>query len=102
MSRLRKREITIRDALGEVEVDTYLTDFFVGYAEGRVEVVCEMAKETGLKTALKIFGLTEEEMRAVLDPAKYTGRCGNQVTALANRLRPLFADATETKDSIEV
>ena len=52
--------------------------------------------------AEKDFGLTEEEMRAVLDPAKYTGRCGNQVTALANRLRPLFADATETKDSIEV
>jgi adenylosuccinate lyase len=52
--------------------------------------------------AEKDFGLTEEEMRAVLDPAKYVGRCGAQVTALANRVRPLFADATETKDSIDV
>jgi adenylosuccinate lyase len=52
--------------------------------------------------AEKDFGLTEEEMRSVMDPAKYTGRCGAQVTALADKLRPLFAEATETKDSIDL
>ena len=52
--------------------------------------------------AEKDFGLTEEEMRSVLDPAKYTGRCGAQVTALADKLRPLFAEAAETKDSIDL
>ena len=41
-------------------------------------------------------------MRELLEPSKYTGRCGAQVTALANKLRPLFAEATETKDSIDV
>ena len=52
--------------------------------------------------AEKDFGLTEEEMRDLLDPAKYTGRCGAQVTALAEKLRPLFADAAETNDTIDV
>ena len=41
-------------------------------------------------------------MRSVLDPAKYTGRCGAQVTALAEKLRPLFTEATETEDSIDL
>ena len=41
-------------------------------------------------------------MKAVLDPSKYVGRCGAQVTALAEKLKPLFAEASETKDSIDV
>ena len=41
-------------------------------------------------------------MRSVLDPAKYTGRCAAQVTALADRLKPLFAEAAETDVSIDV
>ena len=52
--------------------------------------------------AEKDFGLTEEEMRAVLDPEKYTGRCSAQVSALARKLRPLFADAAETDVTIDV
>ena len=52
--------------------------------------------------AEKEFGMTEEEMRAVLDPAKYTGRCGAQVSALAHKLKPLFRDAADGTDSIEI
>ena len=40
---------------------------------------------------------------AVFESGKPLERgCQLQVTALANRVRPLFADATETKDSIDV
>ena len=52
--------------------------------------------------AEKEFGMSEEEMRAVLDPAKYTGRCGAQVSALAHKLKPLFRDAADGTDSIEI
>ena len=52
--------------------------------------------------AEKEFGMTEEEMRAVLDPAKYTGRCGTQVTALVNKIRPLLKDADEHTEQIEL
>ena len=48
------------------------------------------------------FGMTEEEMRAVLDPAQYIGRCPEQVTALTERVRPLLAEALKESDSIEV
>ena len=46
--------------------------------------------------------VTEEEMQAVLEPSRYTGRCGAQVTALAEKLKPLFAEASETKDTIDL
>ena len=52
--------------------------------------------------AEKEFGMTEEEMRAVLEPSKYTGRCGAQVTALVTRLRPLLDGAEEHAEAIEL
>ena len=48
------------------------------------------------------FGMTEEEMRAVLDPSLYIGRCPEQVTALVARVRPLLGEASAEAESIEV
>ena len=38
------------------------------------------------------FGMSQEEMEAVLDPALYTGRCAQQVTAFLAEVKPLIAD----------
>lgn len=37
------------------------------------------------------FGLTEEEMEALLTPSLYIGRCPEQVDALVKKVRPLLA-----------
>ena len=50
----------------------------------------------------KEFGMTEEEMRAVLEPSKYTGRCGAQVTALVAKIRPLLEGAEESSETIDL
>jgi len=52
--------------------------------------------------AEKEFGMTEEEMRAVLEPSKYTGRCGAQVTALVAKIRPLLGGAEESSETIDL
>jgi len=52
--------------------------------------------------AEKEFGMTEEEMRAVLEPSKYTGRCGAQVTALVAKIRPLLEGAEENTETIDL
>ena len=52
--------------------------------------------------AEKDFGLSLGEMEAVLEPSRYTGRCAAQVTALAESLRPLFDEAAESADSIDL
>ena len=52
--------------------------------------------------AEKDFGLSLGEMEAVLEPYRYTGRCAAQVTALAESLRPLFDEAAESADSIDL
>ena len=41
----------------------------------------------------KEFGLTEAEMKKLLDPALYIGRCSEQVTAFVEKIRPLLANA---------
>ena len=48
------------------------------------------------------FGMTAEEMREVLDPAKYVGRCAEQVSALVAEVRPVLDGAAEDKVAIEV
>ncbi|MBO7405241.1 MAG: adenylosuccinate lyase [Clostridia bacterium] len=48
------------------------------------------------------FPMTEEEMNALLDPALYTGRCAEQVERYIDDIRPLFADAAEDADEINV
>lgn len=52
--------------------------------------------------AEKEFGMTEEEMRAVLEPSKYTGRCGAQVTTLVAKIRPLLEGAEESSETIDL
>ena len=45
------------------------------------------------------FGLTEEEIRAELQPERYTGRCAQQVAAFTKKVRALTGSAnTETED----
>lgn len=48
------------------------------------------------------FGLTEEEMRGLLAPEKYIGRCPEQVDALLRKVRPLLKDIDRTNADIEV
>ena len=43
--------------------------------------------------AEKAFGLSREEMEAVLDPKLYTGRCAEQVTRFLEKVRPLLVGA---------
>ena len=48
------------------------------------------------------FGMSEAEMNAVLDPALYTGRCGEQVEKYVNKLAPVLAQYEETEKEISV
>jgi adenylosuccinate lyase len=48
------------------------------------------------------FGLTAEEMAALLDPKLYTGRCGEQVEKYLEKVRPLLKDLEKQADNIEL
>ena len=48
------------------------------------------------------FGLTREEMEALLDPKLYTGRCAEQVTRFLEKVRPLLKDAGESTAEIDL
>ena len=50
------------------------------------DLLARLAKE-------KEFGLTEAEMKNLLDPALYIGRCSEQVTAFVEKIRTLIAGA---------
>ena len=52
--------------------------------------------------AEKQFGLSREEMEAVLDPRLYTGRCAEQVTRFVDKIRPLLEDAPDTTAEINL
>ncbi len=39
------------------------------------------------------FAMTETEMKAILDPKRYTGRCAVQVEAFLKGIAPLLAEA---------
>ncbi len=52
--------------------------------------------------AEKQFGLTKEEMEAVLDPRLYTGRCAEQVTRFVAKVRPLLEGIRETTAEINL
>ncbi len=62
---------------------------------GECDLLARLAAE-------KEFGLTEEEMRQVLEPFGYTGRCAEQVEALVAKIRPCLAGAAEDEVSIEI
>ena len=48
------------------------------------------------------FGLTEEEIRAELQPERYTGRCAQQVAAFTRRVRTLTGEATVEAEDLNV
>ena len=62
---------------------------------GECDLLERLAKE-------KEFGLKEEEMKELLKPELYTGRCPEQVEALLEKLRPVLSEAEVTEVSIEV
>ena len=47
------------------------------------------------------FGMSVEEMRAVMDPKLYTGRCAVQVERYLEKLKPVLDQAGETECKIE-
>ena len=50
----------------------------------------------------KAFGMTKSEMESLLDPARYTGRCGEQTQHLVDKVRPLLSAAAAEADAIEI
>ncbi len=48
------------------------------------------------------FGMTREEMEAVLAPEKYTGRCAEQVERYLETVRPLLTQVPEGTAEIDV
>ncbi len=48
------------------------------------------------------FGMTADEMATVLDPALYTGRCGEQVERYAAKLAPVLAQYEPVEKEISV
>ena len=48
------------------------------------------------------FGMTEEEMNAVLDAKLYTGRCGEQVERYVKKLSPVLAQYEEVDKEISI
>lgn len=48
------------------------------------------------------FGLSKDEMDAILDPKLYIGRCPEQVTQLLEKVRPLLADVSISEVEINL
>lgn len=48
------------------------------------------------------FGLTLDEMNALLEPSLYIGRCPEQVERFVEKIRPLFKEASEDKAEINL
>ena len=48
------------------------------------------------------FGMSKAEMEAVMDPALYTGRCPEQVTAFLSQVQPLIAGVAQTETQINL
>ena len=48
------------------------------------------------------FGMTKQEMEAVLDPMLYTGRCGEQVETYVKKVAPLIAGIDREQAEINI
>ena len=48
------------------------------------------------------FGMKEEEMKSMLDPNVFTGRCGEQVEKYVEKLAPVISQYEETDKEIKV
>ena len=55
-----------------------------------------------LLSARKEFGMTPEEIEALLDPTLYVGRCPEQVTRFLAEVNPLLADVKRTTAEINL
>ena len=55
-----------------------------------------------LLSARKEFGMTPEEIEALLDPKLYVGRCPEQVTRFLAEVNPLLADVKRTTAEINL
>lgn len=59
------------------------------------DLLLRLAKE-------KEFGLTEEEMKDLLTPSLYIGRCSEQVEAFLEKVRPLIEDISTQSAEIQI
>ncbi|MBQ6119735.1 MAG: adenylosuccinate lyase [Clostridia bacterium] len=59
------------------------------------DLLARLAKEPA-------FGLTEEEMKQLLTPSLYVGRCPEQVSAFVEKIRPLIAGLDDTSAEINL
>ena len=50
----------------------------------------------------KEFGMSKEEMDAVMDPSLYTGRCAEQVERFLAEVKPLLADVSKSDTEINL
>ena len=50
----------------------------------------------------KEFGMTKEEMDAVMDPSLYTGRCAEQVERFLAEVKPLLTDVSRSDTEINL
>ncbi|MBQ6065530.1 MAG: adenylosuccinate lyase [Clostridia bacterium] len=48
------------------------------------------------------FGLTEDEMKQLLTPSRYVGRCPEQVSAFVEKIRPLIAGLDDASAEINL
>ncbi len=60
---------------------------------------CDLPQRLAAEPA---FGVSEEELRALLDPKLYIGRCPEQVDAFLRKLAPLLSDAAAAAPEIEL
>lgn len=58
---------------------------------------CDLLERLSQESA---FGLTREEMEALLEPSRYVGRCAEQVDAFLKTIAPLLSDANP--DAVEI
>ena len=48
------------------------------------------------------FGMTQQEMEAVMEPSRYIGRCPEQVDRFLSEVAPLIADVGDTQAQIDL
>lgn len=60
---------------------------------------CDLLQRLSAEPA---FGMNEEELRALLNPEDYTGRCAEQVDTYLAKVRPLLEGVSGSADDIEL
>ena len=60
---------------------------------------CDLMKRLSAESE---FGHTEDDIRSLLDPALYIGRCPEQVSLYIGSIRPYTEDAAGSADTVEI